>query len=309
MGAEMPPGTRAEGNKVPAGRWLLALGLLLVVSGGMLVSVPGLAYRWQLLGLGSAFTLLRWGAYIALAGGLVSVLALLSECINARRFTAHALLASIALVIGGASFGLPWTLLQQARRVPPIHDITTDTARPPQFDAILPLRRSAPNRSAYGGPEVARAQASAYPDIQPLRYPAPPARVFAAARAVAEAMGWRIVAAARESGRIKATATTFWFGFKDDVVVRIRGVADGTRVDIRSVSRNGVSDLGKNAKRIRQFRERLTSELSAASSEAAAGSEVPAAALRYAQTEIAAIVGGATSQASARSPRNDERQK
>lgn len=266
MRAEDASAKRLTGNRKPVGRWLGALGLLLALSGGLLVLLPGPAYRWQLLGLGAAFTLLRWGAYIGLAGGLVSMLALLGMRIAAGRNGAHALLAAIGLAIGAASFALPWALVHQARRVPPIHDITTDTVHPPTFDAILPLRRSAPNAAAYGGAEVARAQHSAYPDIEPLQYPVGPGRVFAAARDVAEAMGWCVVAAAQEAGRIEATATTFWFGFKDDVVIRIRGVGQGTRVDIRSVSRVGVSDLGKNAERIRQFRDWLTRRLSRVSS-------------------------------------------
>ena len=66
-------------------------------------------------------------------------------------------------------------------------------------------------------------------------------------------MGWHIVAAKSEEGRIEATATTLWFGFKDDVVIRIMPTAAGSRLDIRSKSRVGLSDVGVNAARIREF--------------------------------------------------------
>ena len=70
-------------------------------------------------------------------------------------------------------------------------------------------------------------------------------------------MGWQIVDANAREGRIEATATTFWFGFKDDVVVRIVPAPGGSRVDVRSVSRVGVSDVGANAKRVRDFLQKL----------------------------------------------------
>jgi uncharacterized protein (DUF1499 family) len=55
------------------------------------------------------------------------------------------------------------------------------------------------------------------------------------------------------AGLVEATATTFWFGFKDDVVVRVVANAAGSRIDIRSVSRVGQSDIGANAARIEKF--------------------------------------------------------
>lgn len=245
-------------RKGRGGQGLPAIGLLLALIGAVLVLVPGPGYRWQLLGLGAAFTLLRWGAVIGLVGGVVSLLALLTMFTRTGRRAVRALFAGVGLIIGAASFGVPWALLQQAHSVPPIHDITTDVAQPPVFQAILPLRRNAPNPATYGGPAIAREQRQAYPDIKPLQLHVSPQRAFAAALEVAKSMGWQIVAAAPQAQRIEATATTFWFGFKDDVVIRIRAAEPGARVDVRSVSRVGVSDLGKNAERIRRFSDQLT---------------------------------------------------
>ena len=140
---------------------------------------------------------------------------------------------------------------------PPIHDITTDTSDPPSFVDVLPLRAGAKNSAVYGGSAVAALQHAAYPDIAPVNLSLAPAAAFAKALAAANAMEWSIVAVDSAAGRIEATATTRVFRFKDDVVIRIRPDSGGSRVDIRSVSRIGGGDLGKNASRIREFITRL----------------------------------------------------
>ncbi len=141
--------------------------------------------------------------------------------------------------------------------MPRIHDITTDTAHPPEFVATLPLRAGAPNPPGYDGKEVAELQRKAYPDIRPLELPVPPQQAFSKALAAAEAMGWEIVAQDPAAGRIEAVATTLWFDFKDDVVIRVAEAGRGSRIDIRSKSRVGRSDIGTNARRIRAYLERL----------------------------------------------------
>jgi len=135
----------------------------------------------------------------------------------------------------------------------PIHDVTTDTENPPAFVDILPLRRNAANPAEYGGPQTAALQRKTYPDIRPLRLELSRPEAFTRAAAAARGMKWKIVAEEEESGRIEATATTFWCRFKDDVVIRIASEGSGSRVDVRSVSRIGSGDLGTNARRIRRF--------------------------------------------------------
>jgi len=137
--------------------------------------------------------------------------------------------------------------------LPSIHDITTDTDNPPQFVALRAVREKSPNGPEYAGEKIARQQKAAYPDIQPLMVGEPPARAFERALAAARSMGWDIAAASAEDGRIEATATTRWFRFKDDVVVRVTPSTAGSRIDVRSKSRLGRSDLGTNAKRIRAY--------------------------------------------------------
>jgi uncharacterized protein (DUF1499 family) len=137
--------------------------------------------------------------------------------------------------------------------VPPIHDITTDTDRPPAFVAIVPLRADAANPIDYAGTEVGAKQRQGYPDIAPATLAVPPNQAFDRALAAARSMGWELVASDPASGRIEATDTTFWFGFKDDIVIRVAPAPGGSRVDIRSLSRVGVSDVGTNAARIRKY--------------------------------------------------------
>ena len=140
---------------------------------------------------------------------------------------------------------------------PRINDISTDVEQPPAFEAILPLRMGLSNGPGYPGEAVARKQRQAYPDIGPAWFDDPPAHVFDTVLATARAMGWLIVAADAERGRVEAVDTTRILRFKDDIVLRVRGEERGTRVDMRSKSRLGRGDLGANAARIRAFMTRL----------------------------------------------------
>ncbi|MEO0998387.1 MAG: family 1 glycosylhydrolase, partial [Pseudomonadota bacterium] len=150
--------------------------------------------------------------------------------------------------------------VDKAFDVPAIHDITTDTDDPPEFVAVAPLRADAANPAEYAGEEAAEQQRGAYPDLATLELAASPATVIAAAEQIARSSGWEIVAAAPADGRLEATDTTFWYGYKDDIVVRATSEGSISMVDVRSKSRVGRSDLGTNAERIRTF----TAELKAA---------------------------------------------
>ncbi len=143
--------------------------------------------------------------------------------------------------------------IMKAFSVPPIHDITTDTDNPPLFVDILPLRADAPNTANYGGEALAAMQKAAYPEIKPVILPMPPQEVFSKAQKLAEARGWTLAAADADAGRIEATAETKIMHFKDDIVIRIVAEGVGSRIDMRSVSRFGQSDLGVNARRITEF--------------------------------------------------------
>ncbi|MDX1623706.1 MAG: DUF1499 domain-containing protein [Gemmatimonadota bacterium] len=230
---------------------LALLGFALAVLAALAAMASGLGYRWGFWGLGAAFTTLKWAAYGGVAAAGVSLLGAISTRAGARR--GGLALAVLGLVVGLVTAWVPWQWRQRAERVPPIHDITTDTADPPLFEAVMPLREDAPNPSAYGGDSIARMQREAYPGIEPLTLEAGPEEAFDRALEAAREQGWEIHAADPDEGRIEATDTTFWFGFEDDVVVRVTPADGGSRIDVRSVSRVGRSDVGTNAERIREY--------------------------------------------------------
>jgi len=164
-----------------------------------------------------------------------------------------------ALVVGLAVLVPVAQTVHHALVYPPIHDISTDLEEPPQFVALETVRTAAgaPNSTAYD-PASAPLQRAAYPDLGPRILPMATDAAFAKALAAAHAMGWKIAATDAAQGRIEASATTFWSGYVDDVAIRLRPVGDGTtRLDVRSLSRMGVSDLGKNAARIRAYLDKL----------------------------------------------------
>ncbi|MBI4886390.1 MAG: DUF1499 domain-containing protein [Acidobacteria bacterium] len=226
-----------------------ALGLLLLAGAGP-------AYRTGLLPLAGAFTLLRWAGYAGLAASALGVLAAGLAYVRAARLR---MLAALVGLLGGiAAFGIPFEFERRQASAPPIHDISTDLENPPAFDAVVPLRTGAPN-GLERPPAVADEQRKGYPDIAPVTLPEPQDQVFNRALAAAQDAGWRIVTADLGRGRIEATDTSRWFGFTDDIVVRLLPWGSGTRVDMRSVSRLGRTDGGANARRIRRFLARLRS--------------------------------------------------
>ncbi len=139
------------------------------------------------------------------------------------------------------------------KSVPPIHNISTDTVNPPAFDKVVDLRTEGHNPLAYDTAKLADAQMAAYPNVKTLTTELSEQEAHARAKAVVESMGLELVNSDVDKGIIEATQTTAIWGFKDDMVVRITTLDGATAVDVRSVSRIGVSDLGANAKRIEKF--------------------------------------------------------
>ena len=226
----------------------------LAVLSALALAASGFGARFGMWDFRFGFQLLRWSLYAGLATAALALVALAAPRLRAGR--ASSLVAAIVIGLGVAY--LPWQWWKVARALPPINDITTDTANPPAFVAILPLRAGAPASADYPGAETAAHQQRAYPDIRPVDLGVPPDAAFARALDAARSFGWTISATDAASGRIEATATTPWFGFKDDVVIRVTPMAGGSRVDIRSHSRVGKGDLGTNAKRVREFIAKLT---------------------------------------------------
>ena len=236
-------------------------GLVLALVAGALVLGAALGYRTGALELGASFSVLRWGARAGVAAVAVGLGGLVLTVVRGRGEPlddlAPGLAAGVlAIAIGAVSYAIPSGQQSLARAVPPIHDITTDLEDPPAFVDVLPLRAGAPNPAEYD-PEVAQQQREGYPDLRPIILDVPPDAAFERALSAVHALGWELVADDTGAGRIEATDTTFWYGFKDDVVVRIRPDGGGSRIDVRSKSRVGRSDVGANAARIRAYAEQL----------------------------------------------------
>ena len=221
----------------------------------LILAASGFGTRFGLWQFRTGFAILKWSAYLGLASALLALVAG-TVCLKGKR-VAGAVLSLFALLLGMTAFGLPYSWKLKAQSYPRIHDISTDLDNPPKFVAVLPLRQGPVE---YGGAAVAALQLKAYPDLKTLVLSVPVQQAFQSALDTAHEMGWQIVAQVPGEGRIEATDTTFWFGFKDDIVIRIFPAAAGDRslVDIRSVSRVGVSDVGTNAKRIRTFLAKMS---------------------------------------------------
>jgi uncharacterized protein (DUF1499 family) len=218
--------------------------------GLLLLALAGPSYRVGLLSLENAFTLFRWAAYPGAAAVLLGATAAVLAYRRGNR--RQLLVAGPALLLGLIAVAVPLEFQRRAQTAPPIYDITTDLENPPQFEAVVPLRSEAPN-SLERSPNVNDMQRAEYPDIAPITLPMPREQVFDRALAEAQSQGWEIVTADKSSGRIEATDTTTWFGFKDDIAIRLTPWGSGTRVDVRSASRVGRSDMGANARRIRDY--------------------------------------------------------
>lgn len=228
---------------------LAALAVAVIALLMLFLSGPGT--RFGMWDFRTGFQLLRYAAYAGMAAAALGLIALLLTRGRGR------VIAAVALVLGALAWFMPWNLRRGAMEFPPIHDITTDTRNPPVFVAVAPLRRDAPNPVEYQGDSVAAQQQQAYSDIRPLMMAMPVDSAFSLALRTARGMGWELVDQNRREGRIEATATTPWFGFKDDVVVRVTSASGISRVDVRSKSRVGRGDAGANAERVRAYLEAL----------------------------------------------------
>lgn len=225
--------------------------LALAVLSALCVALSGPGHRLGFLGTPWALGVFAVAGLGGLAAAVLAVWAIALALTTRvwRSLAGSALALLVALAAAAPLLGM----VRAGAAAPLIHDITTDTDNPPPFVALQPQRATSENGAAYGGPAVAALQKRGYPDLAPLVLALPPKQAFARVEAAARAMGWRVVAVAPAEGRLEASDTTRWFGFTDDIVVRVRPAPSGSRIDVRSASRVGRSDLGVNARRIRAF--------------------------------------------------------
>lgn len=226
----------------------------LAVLCGLAELLSGPAYRLGWIGLRPGLQTVRWAATVE---GVVLVIALAGIVLAFRRQAGQAVVVFLfSSIIALLAVTPPAVLWYRVQNSPRLHDISTDTENPPEYISVVPLRRGVPNSTQFDS-KLAALQLQAYPDVRPVVLPTPPDQAFQAALRVVRDLGWEIVEANQGALRIEATDTSFLFGFKDDVVIRVAGEANGSRIDLRSLSRVGGSDFGVNANRIRKFIRRL----------------------------------------------------
>jgi uncharacterized protein (DUF1499 family) len=189
--------------------------------------------------------------------------------------------ALIALLIPALAVGYGLYMMKQAQDIPPIHDISTDLIDPPGFSQAAMQARAAvpgsndldllgaeiPNNPRFGTMArrpVVEVHREAYGDIAAIPTGLDQARAFDLALTLAREQDWTLGHVDAASGAIEASSESFWYGFIDDVVIRVRPDGSGARIDMRSVSRVGASDLGANAKRVRAYLAELRARLEAA---------------------------------------------
>lgn len=252
-------------------RLILILALLLPVyfAGAALGARFGM-FDWR-FSLGTL--IVEWGPRLIIGVLVLAIVLLIATLAKAPRAGSRS--AMVAVLIPAAALGYLGWVRAQSENIPPIHDISTRPADPPRFSPVLLARRARTPDSnpvvsltvplatleKYQGPRFAdrsgqtlgQIAAEAYPQVRPLTTTATPAATFAAALAEAQAQAWTVVSQDATTGTLEATATTFWFGFQDDVAVRVRAEGAGSVVDVRSTSRVGLSDLGANAARIESY--------------------------------------------------------
>jgi uncharacterized protein (DUF1499 family) len=240
----------------PAAAMALSGAALLILALAPLGTALGL---WH-FGFG-LYWMMPWSGYVAATAVALAVatLALGWSKVGPR----GRIVLAVALGMGTVLAYVPWQYQRIRSTLPPIHDITTDTDIPPQFAAVLPARAAESAGSVvYDHAQLPALQRKAYPDLAPVTAALPTARAFDVALEAARAMpGWSIVAVDADAGRIEASQQSRWFRFTDDIVIRIAGTEAGSRIDMRSTSRQGRSDYGVNAARIRAYMTALRRRL------------------------------------------------
>ncbi len=259
----------------------LALTLSLLVPVWFMVAALGVKFGLWPWRLGLGVLIVQWGPRLLIATAVIAAATLIAVLLRKPRRGWQA--AVLALIIPALGLGYMSWIKTRSDEIPPIHDISTDIVDPPVPSTRLLALRSADEANpvldmtapltaaeAYQGERFARFEdkslgmigREAYPALRTVERAGPPAAAFAAAREAARGMGWTLVTEDELSGTLEATAETFWFGFQDDVIIRVRPTTDGqgSRIDVRSISRVGMSDLGANAKRIDSYLARVSTE-------------------------------------------------
>ncbi|HZG08264.1 MAG TPA: DUF1499 domain-containing protein [Allosphingosinicella sp.] len=242
-------------------RWITIAALLFGLGGATAALIAALGAGQEMWSFRPAFAVLRYAFFAAIAGAVLGVVGLI---VARRAGKAKLMLANLVALVAALGFVLfLGAQIRTARSVPAIHDVATDLDDLPQFAALAVREDNLEKVPDMDRPELAAMapearwkaiHREAYGDLRTIRVPMSPTDTVRRAAALARERGWAIAREGLEGGALEATDTTFFFRFKDDVVLRARPApGGGSLVDMRSISRVGGSDVGVNAARVRAF--------------------------------------------------------
>jgi len=240
-------------------RWVLKTALAFAIIGPLIFLLAALGYRLGMLDLSTSLgtMTMTMGPVVLFTGLIISLFSVLMSWFMQPKKGLLLSLIALLIPLGGLIKG--YSIYSTGQSLPAIHDITTDSQDPPMFTkAILDLRGETSNPTNYfenrdkrENKLVSILQAENYPEIRPVLLSENTDVVFGVVKDRVRRKGWNVVTEDADAGIVEATVTSFWYGFKDDVILRIRPSKNGgSIVDMRSTSRVGQSDLGDNAERL-----------------------------------------------------------
>ncbi|MDO6507959.1 DUF1499 domain-containing protein [Colwellia sp. 4_MG-2023] len=210
-----------------------------------------IAYRLQLWSMGVSFQIIKYTGYVSIAVFLIAVLVGVFALFKKQKDVAKTCVV-VALLLAMPVIGLSMQAAK-AKSLPFLHQVSTDTVNLPAFDVIIALRGEKSNPLDYDREKLALLQQAAYPELQSILSDLSVEQAFTKAVDTAMNLGWEVVAKDKDRGMIEAVDTTLLWAFKDDVAIRVQLTDMGSKVDLRSISRVGGTDLGANAERIKKF--------------------------------------------------------
>ena len=210
-----------------------------------------IAYRMELWPMGVSFQIIKYTGYISIAVLALSILIGFFTLFK-KQYPLAKRCAFIAILSAIPVIGLSMQA-SKAKSLPFIHQVSTDTVNLPEFDAIIALRGESSNPLAYDREKLEPLQLAAYPKLKPIISQLDKEQAFAKALKVASSLGWDVVAKNKQQGLIEAVDTSALWAFKDDIAIRVQVEGASSKIDLRSISRIGGSDLGANAARVEKF--------------------------------------------------------
>ena len=244
MSNEVSEERRRRGGRTARTASGLSAGAVLLLGGS------GPLHQLGLLTLGTAYV----GVWLAVGLGCVSAcVAAYALGITSRQpFRSPFALAGLALALSFVAITVPVREWRRVHAAAPLHDVSTDLQRPPTFKTLSDVQPAA-SQPMPRPKQVDALQVAAYPDIKPIVLPVPTDMAFEEVLETLADLDWAVADGSEEDGIVETTVRSAWFGFKDDIVIRLTAMEGQTRVDVRAVTRDGSNDGGRNADHVREF--------------------------------------------------------